>query len=89
LLNYYKRRNSQKFGGTHKYFGGTSRFRGTQVEKHWFTLTGTGAVTPDPNYVPFYVNFIFDLIIKKNYFLLLIKLSILVPTKSSYFSSKA
>jgi hypothetical protein len=23
------------FGGTQKYFGGTSGFRGTQVEKHW------------------------------------------------------
>jgi hypothetical protein len=30
LLNYYKWRNGQKFGGTQKYFGGT------YVEKHWF-----------------------------------------------------
>jgi hypothetical protein len=26
--------NFQIFGGTQKYFGGTSGFRGTQVEKH-------------------------------------------------------
>jgi hypothetical protein len=29
-----KKRNVQIFGGTQKYFGGTSMFRGTQVEKH-------------------------------------------------------
>jgi hypothetical protein len=29
------RLNFQIFGGTLKYFGGTSGFRGTQVEKHW------------------------------------------------------
>jgi hypothetical protein len=26
------------FGGTQKYFGGTPRFCGTQVEKHWVRL---------------------------------------------------
>jgi hypothetical protein len=32
--------DSQVFGGTQNYFGGTSRFRGTQVEKHCpITLT--------------------------------------------------
>ena len=30
-----KKVNVQIFGGTQKYFGGTSGFRGTQVEKHW------------------------------------------------------
>ena len=29
--------DSQVFGGTQNYFGGTSRFRGTQVEKHCST----------------------------------------------------
>jgi hypothetical protein len=29
-----KKRNVQTFGGTQKYFAGTSGFRGTQVEKH-------------------------------------------------------
>jgi hypothetical protein len=30
-----KSRNVKIFGGTHKYFGGTSGLPGTQVEKHW------------------------------------------------------
>jgi hypothetical protein len=35
-----KRNNGQIFGGTQKYFGGTSRFRGTQVEKHCIRVLG-------------------------------------------------
>jgi hypothetical protein len=38
-----KRRNGQIFGGTQKYFGGTSRFRGTLVEKHCYRGTHTGS----------------------------------------------
>jgi hypothetical protein len=35
MLGYYTITAKEEiFGGTQKYFGGTSGFRGTQVEKH-------------------------------------------------------
>ncbi len=51
------------FGGTRNYFGGTSRFRGTQVEKHWSRLKCNFLFQKLSNDVRWLLKFGFDILL--------------------------